>query len=187
MGTHNRLIPIGSQDYPNAYLELIAIDTSATPTKSSDDARWFDLDNANLQKRLLKHGPQLIHWVARVDDLTLALQTCNQHGVDIGGPVTASRPTPDGILSWQISIRGDGALQMHGVMPTLISWGATHPTNAMNDLGVSLTHVDLQHPEASRLNTLWRDLGSQQDAFIRNEAGLSVQLTTPKGQVTLSS
>jgi hypothetical protein len=30
MGTHNRLIPIGSQDYPNAYLELIAIDPSAT-------------------------------------------------------------------------------------------------------------------------------------------------------------
>jgi len=36
---------------------LIAIDPSATPTKSSDDARWFDLDDANLQERLLKHGP----------------------------------------------------------------------------------------------------------------------------------
>ena len=77
--------------------------------------------------------------MARVDDLTLALQICNQHRVDIGAPLQPAAPTPDGILSWQISIRGDGALQMHGVMPTLISWGATHPTNAMNDLGVSLT------------------------------------------------
>jgi hypothetical protein len=187
MGTHNRLIPIGSAGYPSAYLELIAIDPSATPTKSSDDARWFDLDDANLQERLIKHGPQLIHWVARVDDLTLALQICNQHRVDIGGAVTASRPTPEGILSWQISIRGDGALQIDGVMPTLISWGATHPTNAMNNLGVSLTHVDLQHPEASRLNALWRDLGAQQDSFITSEAGINVQLTTPKGLVTLSS
>ena len=77
--------------------------------------------------------------------------------------------------------------RIDGVMPTLISWSATHPTNAMNDLGVSLTHVDLQHPEASRLNALWRDLGAQQDSFVTSEAGISVQLTTPKGQVTLSS
>jgi hypothetical protein len=59
MGTHNRLIPIDSQGYPSADLALIAIDPSATPTGSSNDARWFDLDDANLQERLLKHGPQL--------------------------------------------------------------------------------------------------------------------------------
>ena len=58
MGTHNRLIPIDSQGYPSADLALIAIDPSATPTRSSNDARWFDIDDANLQERLRKHGPQ---------------------------------------------------------------------------------------------------------------------------------
>ena len=57
MGTHNRLIPIDSQGYPSADLALIAIDPSATPTRSSNDARWFGIDDANLQERLLKHGP----------------------------------------------------------------------------------------------------------------------------------
>jgi hypothetical protein len=76
--------------------------------------------------------------------------------------VTLLQPAliPDGILSWKISIRDHRALQMRGVVPTLISWGATHPTNAMHDLGISLTPIDVQHPEASRLDALWRDLGA---------------------------
>ena len=65
MGTHNRLIPIDSQGHPSADLALIAIDPSATPTRSSNDARWFDLDDANLQERLLKHGAPALTLEAR--------------------------------------------------------------------------------------------------------------------------
>lgn len=187
MGTHNRLIPIGSSAYPNAYLELIAIDPAANPTKPPTNARWFDLDNQALQVRLQEEGPQLIHWVARVNDLPLALRQCEHHRIYIGPAITASRPTPEGILSWQIAIRGDGALQMQGVMPTLISWGAQHPTHAMADLGVSLEAFELHHPNASGLNELWRDLGGQQDWFTANAAEIRVRLTTPNGLVVLSS
>ena len=59
MGPHNRLIPIDSQGYPSADLALIAIDPIATPTRSSNDARRFDIDDASPQERLLKHSPQL--------------------------------------------------------------------------------------------------------------------------------
>ena len=42
MGTHNRLLAIGSAAYPGTYLEIIAIDPEAPATRR---ARWFGLDD----------------------------------------------------------------------------------------------------------------------------------------------
>ena len=77
-GTHNRLLRLDSntpQD-PPAYLEIIAIDPEATPTRAAPARRWFDLDDPGLRQRLADHGPQLVHWVARVPDLDAALGAC---------------------------------------------------------------------------------------------------------------
>ena len=49
MGTHNRLLNIASEAFPQAYLEIIAIDPAVTPTRAAGLHRWFDLDDATLQ------------------------------------------------------------------------------------------------------------------------------------------
>ena len=48
MGTHNRLFSIATAQYPNAYLEIIAINKEAACTRKLSDKRWFDLDNETL-------------------------------------------------------------------------------------------------------------------------------------------
>ena len=49
MGTHNRLLRIASPAFPQAYLELIAIDPDAP---ALGRVRWFGLDDPALQARL---------------------------------------------------------------------------------------------------------------------------------------
>jgi hypothetical protein len=186
MGTHNRLARIASPLHPAAYLEIIAIDPSISPTKPTSHARWFDLDNPALQTRLRTDGPQLVHWVARVGDLPAALQVSRGAGIDIGEAVTASRPTPSGLLSWSIAIRSDGRLQYGGVMPTLIGWGGAHPTDTMADSGLSLQQFECHHPDADRLNKLFTQLGSSQAPFSTGIAGLSLTLKSPLGLVTVT-
>lgn len=185
MGTHNRLALIASPHFPKAYLEIIAIDPQATPTKPARQARWFGLDEPGLQQCLQQQGPQLIHWVARLPELDPALNACAAAGLDMGEAVSASRQTAQGPLCWSIAVRADGQLPHAGVMPTLISWGAQHPSQAMEPSGVSLTTLVCQHPQAGRLNQLWHKLGGEPTRFVAGEPGLQVVLKTPRGEVCL--
>ena len=57
MGTHNRLFSITSPDFPLAYFEIIAIDPAAP---DPGRRRWFDMDDAALQERVRREGPQLV-------------------------------------------------------------------------------------------------------------------------------
>lgn len=148
MGTHNRLFSIASADFPLAYFEIIAIDPQApAPTRR----RWFDLDEGLLQTRLRRDGPQLVHWVARVDDARAAVAALNAQGVDRGEVIAASRPTPQGLLQWHITVRPDGQRLFDGLLPTLIRWGAVHPAAAMPASGITLAALELQHPQAEGL------------------------------------
>jgi len=129
MGTHNRLLRIDSADFPQAYLEIIAIQPGRQPQRTAPLRRWFDMDDAALQARLRTHGPQLGHWVARTDALEAALATCRAHGWDRGPALAASRMTAQGLLQWRISVREDGQRLLDGALPTLIAWGAVHPSD----------------------------------------------------------
>ena len=124
MGTHNRLLNISSPAHPRAYLEVIAINPGATPARAAGARRWFDMDNEALQAQLHQTGPQLAHWVAQVPDITQAVAALAAQGIDRGRVLAASRPTPHGLLSWQISVRDDGQRLFGGGLPTLIEWGA---------------------------------------------------------------
>lgn len=187
MGTHNRLALIASPTFSQAYLEIIAINPKTTPTKALTQARWFGFDEAALHARLQAHGPQLVHWVARVPSLADALAQCTSAGVDIGRPVTASRMTASGLLSWSIAVRPDGHLSHDGVMPTLISWGPQHPAATMVSSGIHLKAFNCSHPQAPALNALWQALGGSSTCFAAGPLGLHAVFETPQGEVRVGS
>ena len=99
MGTHNRLLRIGT----GAYLELIAIDPKSAPP---GHPRWFELDEPSMQVRLAG-GPRLVHWVARVDTTELPVLPIRRRTL---GAVPARRPllAADGPPRWHASGRWRG-------------------------------------------------------------------------------
>ncbi len=180
MGTHNRVFSVASAAFPRAYFEIIAIDPELP---APGRARWFDLDDAALQ-RTLAHGPQLVHWVARCDDITAACAAMRAGGVDCGEPLRAERATPRGTLRWQISLRADGRRPLGGAAPALIEWGELHPIDSLAGSGVTL--------ESMRV-AAWPDaLAPMLPAAVICDAApaappFNVVLAGPRGRVTLQS
>lgn len=184
MGTHNRLFSIAGAGYARAYFEIIAIDTEApAPARR----RWFDMDDPALQARVRRDGPQLVHWVVRVDDATAAVAVLRAQGIDRGEVIGASRPTAHGLLQWQITVRTDGRRLLDGLLPTLIQWDAVHPTAAMPASGVTLVSLELQHPQADTLTEALRGIGRAHPAVAHGPASLRAQLLTPRGLVEICS
>lgn len=181
MGTHNRIFAIGSEAFPRAYFEIIAIEPEiASPGRT----RWFDLDDATLQAALAR-GPQLVHWVARTARLDAAVAMLAGQGIDVGRVLQASRATPFGELRWRIAVRDDGQRLFGGALPMLIEWGATHPADALPESGAALTSLTLVASESGTLQRALHTLG----LATSNSGGPPLQavLTTPRGAVTLSS
>ena len=176
MGTHNRLLNIASAAFPQSYLEIIAIDPAATPPTR---ARWFGLDEIDLGG-----GPRLLHVVARSSALESQCTALRAAGLDPGLPIAASRDTPQGRLSWRITVRDDGRLLVGGALPTLIEWGASHPTAAMPTSGIVLHALKLRGLPPAAVQAL--DLRGVECAA---DAGPAITATfdTPRGRVVLRS
>jgi hypothetical protein len=176
MGTHNRLLKIASAAFPDAYLEIIAIDPeSPQPARR----RWFGLDALDLSG-----GPRLIHAVARSTMLDMHRWGLINIGLRPGDPVAASRETPQGTLAWQILVRDDGALECGGALPTLIQWQGRHPAQAMPDSGVVLQSLALAGvPERAR------DVLRLRGVVVGSAPGpaLSAVFATPQGEVLLET
>ena len=189
MGTHNRLLRLSNgEGQPGAaYLEIIAINPAATPTLQPPERRWFDMDDPALRERVAQMGPQLVHWVARVPALAAALLAWRELGIDRGEARAASRPTPGGLLQWQISLRPDGQRLFDGCLPTLIEWGPHHPTTVMPGSGLALQSLALQHPQATLLQAACQAIGLDEVLISAGAARLSAQLATPRGTLTLHS
>ncbi len=159
MGTHNRIFNISSPGHPRAYLEIIAINSVATSALPAGARRWFDMDDATLQQQVAQHGPQLIHWVASVPEVAASHAALAAQDIERGTIITASRPTPNGLLQWQITVREDGLRLMDGCLPTLIQWGAVHPCGSLPASGVQLQQLTLQHPQAATLSAACEAIG----------------------------
>lgn len=139
MGTHNRLLALGSDAFARCYLEIIAIDPDApAPARR----RWFDLDDPTL-RAALGEEPRLIHWVARCDDLAAECAALAAAGIDRGEVLAAERDTPHGLLRWRIAVRADGQRLCGGAMPTLIEWGAAHPADQLPPSALRLAALDV--------------------------------------------
>ena len=189
MGTHNRLLNVASEAYPKAYAEIIAIEPGKAPSRPKT-RRWFDLDDAALQAALAQHGPRLIHFVARVPDAHAAVQALarEEHAhIDRGRVLEASRDTPAGRLEWQITVRDDGQRLFYGALPTLIQWGAVHPTDAMPSSGLALRSLRAAHPRAPALSAALSAVGMEDLQVDAGPPNLVAVLDTPRGIVTLES
>ncbi len=185
-GTHNRLLPIGSDAFPLAYLEIIAINPQANARHGR--RRWFDMDDTALRAQVRSHGPRLIHWVARVPDLQESVARLAMLEIDRGELLHASRATPGGLLEWQISVRPDGQRLFDGCLPTLIEWGEVHPATAMPPSGLALQSLTLRHPRADALREALAAVGlGEVQVTPAPEACLTATLHTPRGVVELRS
>ncbi len=187
MGTHNRLLRVATVDFPRAYLEVIAINLIAAHARRIRACRWFDMDCAVLQAQIAQHGPQLVHWVASVADIQKSTAALAQQGIARGEAIEASRPTPRGLLQWQITVRPDGQRLFDGCLPTLIEWGDVHPVAALPDSGVTLQSLAVSHPQADALQKAFDTLGVRNVPLQTGAANLRATLQTPRGRVTLES
>lgn len=180
MSTHNQLLKIESAGFPGAYLEIIAIDPAAP---APGRLRWFGLDDAALQARIAQQ-PQLVHWVARTDQLNLSQRALQKAGQQPGVPVSAQRETPHGLLSWQILVRDDGGLPCGGALPTLIQWQGLHPTARMAESPVALQRLVLRGVPAQAQAALQLRGVDFDDT---PGPALTATFDTPRGPITLSS
>jgi hypothetical protein len=187
MGTHNRLFKIASPLYPSAYAEIIAIDKGAACARQQGLKRWFDLENEALQSRLKQNGPQLIHFVASTPRAMPAVQALAAMGIDRGELLKASRMTPQGLLSWQITVRADGQRLMNGALPTLIEWGDVHPSSSLAASGITLQSLTASQPDTQALIAAYAAIGLQGVTVAQGPANLIATLQTPRGLVTLES
>ncbi len=176
MGTHNRLVKIAGEAFPDSYLEIIAIDPAAP---APGRARWFALDETDLSG-----GPRLVHWVARSTQLDMHRWGLINVGQAPGDPIAAHRDTPAGRLAWQILVRDDGRLLCGGALPTLIQWQGGHPAAALPDSGVTLTALSL-----AGLPDRVRDVLRLRGIAVSSGPGAAVTATlaTPKGDVVLQT
>ncbi|MBI2772571.1 MAG: VOC family protein [Burkholderiales bacterium] len=183
MGTHNKLLRIAGPQFPRAYLEIIAINPGAADPGRT---RWFDLDDAHL-RAAVKHEPRLVHFVANTQDAAAAMRALAGLGIDRGALLHAERPTPRGLLQWQISVRADGQRLFYGALPTLIQWGEVHAADGLAPSELSLTAMAATHPRPDDLRAAYVALGLQQVAVQAGPPNLCATLTTPRGAVTLES
>ncbi len=180
MGTHNRLFSIATPHYPQAYFEIIAIDPGAPPPGRT---RWYELDDARLQRALATGGPALIHWVAGCTGIGAEIAALREHGIERGAALAVERATPSGPLRWAISVRDDGARLGDGAWPTLIEWHGPHPSAALPPSGVQL--------EALAIGALWppglRERLPPHVSTDASAAPLVATLATPHGRITLDA
>ena len=179
MGTHNRLLNISSPAFPQAYLEIIAIDPDAPPP---DRPRWFGIDQPALQAAVLQ-APRLVHAVLRTRQLEMLRFGLVQLSQDPGQALAASRDTEQGLLQWRILVREDGHIGCAGALPSLIEWQGQHPADALPDGGLKLRSVAICGlPE--RVSALLQPQGVE---LRRHGPAVKIELHSGRKRVTLST
>ena len=196
MGTHNRLFNLSGSAFRRCYAEIIALQPGAVASRAAlGYKRWFDMDDALLQSRVAKEGPQLLHFVVRVSGVVSAVKSLAALRLDRGQPIAASRQTASGLLRWRITVRDDGQRLFFGGLPTLIQWGdatenpeaASHPVDSMATCGVVLESLQFSHPRPDSLRAAYDAIGLQAVQVVPGAPNLVARLTTPLGSVTLES
>ncbi|WP_174364442.1 VOC family protein [uncultured Caballeronia sp.] len=186
MRTHNRLLNL----WGGAYLEVIAIDPAAANTDSSRPLlrpRLFALDDPAFLKRL-ETGPQLVHWVARVERPKVLTRWQAQYPERIASVVAMSR----GANSWNLTVPHDGSFPAwqgsgDGVLPSLIQWDTTrHPSASLPETGIALKSLTGFHPRAHVLLEQMAWLGASHLMNVEVTEGAPVlvaQFELPDGSI----
>ena len=144
MRTHNRLLNL----WGGAYLEVIAIDPDAESIETPRP-RLFALDDP-AQRERLEAGPQLVHWVVRVNRPKLLTRWQAQYAERIPAVVPMTR----GANAWNLTIPVDGTFPAwqgagDGLLPSLIQWDTPqHPSESLPETGIALKSLTGFHPRA---------------------------------------
>ena len=170
MGTHNRLVRLGS----SCYLEVIAINPDAP---KPPHPRWFELDTEGMRRRI-RRKPRLVTWALGTENMA---ELHRKNGPVLGRIVPMSR----GSLHWRLTVTEDGHLPGGGVVPFLIDWGkGAHPTAAMAESGCGLVRLLGFHPRPETIMPVLESLGAA--AFMelkksRSSPCLAALIETPGG------
>ncbi|MEM1049246.1 MAG: VOC family protein [Pseudomonadota bacterium] len=172
MSTHNCVVQSGN----DSFLEIIAVDPDAP---DPGRRRWFTLDEPETRKRLAERARPLC-WVVGTDDLDAVMAASP---VDLGEAVLFTR----GERSWRLTVPRDGSLPENGLLPAFIEWSpGPHPSSGMQDLGVRLKSIELQHPDAARLQAMLDTIGVDHLARVtEGDSRLCFKLDSPNGTVVL--
>ena len=140
-----------------------------------------------MQAHLAKSGPRLVHFVASTARAEAGVRALAHLGLDRGEVLPASRRTPQGLLSWKITVRQDGQRLFYGALPTLIEWGAVHPAQGMPASGVVLQSLAARHPRTDALRACYEAIGLAGVEVTPGSPNLTATLQTPRGLITLES
>jgi len=183
MGTHNRLLAIRSDRFPDCYLEIIAIDPEAdAPARP----RWFGLDDTALREAV-RERPRLLHAVARTQMIEMLRWGLINCGLNPGVPLAAQRDTPDGLLKWRITVREDGRTECGGALPTLIEWQGAHPSERLPPSPVALHELVLRGLPAQAIDLLKLPAVHTAASSDAARSALSATFDTPRGRVLLDA
>ena len=178
MATHNRLARLQN----SAYMEIIAIDPSASFPKSCfQEQRWFSLDSATTQRRLTT-GPQPLCWVVAVNNIEQFASNC---GYSPGRVTEMSR----GDFRWKLTVPNNGDLSEGGILPVLIEWPkGKNPAEAMPESNLVLKQITLFHPSPDFIEPILSAMDIAGPINIKlGEAAIQFIFKTPNGNTVLFS
>ncbi len=208
MGTHNALLKLGAR----SYLEIIAIDPSATPPSRP---RWFALDEPEMQAQLAT-GPRMITWAVRCESLAnacarvpdlgeiMSMSRSVERQAAPGSPPAPARGGREAAggermleFHWKIAVPENGALPWGGVLPAAIQWivdeagDAHHPCDVLEDRGCELLRLQLSHPAAvlgsSGIMGMFRELKIVGPVDLApGPKRLAATIRAPRGEIVLS-
>ena len=164
MGTRNALMSLGSDQY----LEIIAPDPEQTLA-------------GTLGEELVQHGGSGVRgWAVAASDLAPLHAIAKAHGLEPRPLLDMSRTTPEGVrLDWQLFFPSDNRL-----LPFFIDWQQSPHPALSTPTGCTLSGFTVSVPEVDATRALMDALGVEVDV-VSGEAGLSAELDTPAGIVTL--
>ena len=173
MRTHNRLLNL----WGGAYLEVIAIDPDARPVETPETPRprLFALDDP-AQRERLEAGPQLVHWVVRVNRPKSLTRWQAQYPERIPAVVAMTR----GGNAWDLTVPVDGAFPAwqgagDGLLPSLIQWDTPqHPSESLPETGIALKSLTGFHPRAHPISEQLAWLGVSHLMQVEVTAGTPV-------------
>ena len=167
MGTHNCVARTSTAQF----LEVIAIDPVATGISRK---RWFSLDEPATHN-LIKDGPRPLCWVVNTTDIDALVK---HSPIELGDVIDVTR----GDLHWRLTVPSDGHLPGDRLLPAFIEWPGPHPAHRMPGSGVTVTSVDLSHPDT--INRLFRALSIDHLATVLpgTDSTIGFTLRTPDGQ-----
>ncbi|MDB3880233.1 VOC family protein [Alphaproteobacteria bacterium] len=176
MATHNRLVRLQN----SAYMEIIAIDPSASfPKSCTREKRWFSLDS-NKTKRRLSLAPQPLCWVVAVNNIE---QTASNCGYEPGRITEMSR----GDFQWKLTVPDSGELSEGGVLPVLIEWPkGRNPADVMPESNLVLKQITLLHPSPNFIQHILSAMNISGPIKIKlGEPAIQFTFRTPNGNNVL--